>query len=89
LNSDIQIRVFGSLQNARPTSSEKEFRMVLHAPAPLGTILARWGIPEDRIQLVLVNHRAVSKNSIIRPGDRVSLFPEEYAIFADWKDFRK
>jgi hypothetical protein len=38
--------------------------------------------------MALVNHRAVPKTTLIRPGDRLSLFPREYPIFADWKDFR-
>ncbi len=36
----------------------------------------------------MVNHRAVPKDTVIFPGDRVALFPREYAIFVDWKAFR-
>jgi hypothetical protein len=37
----------------------------------------------------MVNHKAVSPDHLIHPGDRIALFPKEYAIFADWKNFRK
>jgi len=40
------------------------------------------------VQLVMVNHKAVHTNSTINPGDRIALFPREYPVFADWKDFR-
>lgn len=88
MTSEIQIHLFGSLRRARKSFLETVFRMPLDTPAPLTEILAREGIPEDRVQLVMVNHRAVPKNTRIRPGDRVALFPPEYAIFADWKDLR-
>jgi molybdopterin converting factor small subunit len=45
-------------------------------------------IPFNKVQVVMVNYRAVAKHSTIHPGDRVSLFPREYPVFADWKDFR-
>jgi hypothetical protein len=40
------------------------------------------------VQLAMVNHRAVHKDSMIKQGDRLALFPREYIVFADWKDFR-
>jgi hypothetical protein len=45
-------------------------------------------IDYDQVQLAMVNHKAVSKASSVQPGDRLSLFPREYPIFADWKDLR-
>ena len=60
----------------------------LNAPTPMIDILERFEIPLDRVQLAMVNHRAVSKDSVIHPGDRLSLFPREYMVFADWKDLR-
>jgi len=40
------------------------------------------------VQLAMVNHRAVHKNSTIHPGDRLALFPKAYIVFADWHSFR-
>jgi hypothetical protein len=62
--------------------------MDLENPLPLPTVLQRLAIPVDDVQLVMVNHRAVAKDVLIRPSDRVSLFPKEYPIFADWRDLR-
>jgi hypothetical protein len=40
------------------------------------------------VQLAMVNHKAVPKNSTIHPGDRLALFPKEYIVFADWHDLK-
>lgn len=87
MNSAVQIHFFGSLQNLRPTS-ETTLKKTLDTSVPLTTLLVAESIPVDQIQIVMVNHRAVHKDVLIHPGDRVALFPNEYAIFADWKDFK-
>jgi len=43
------------------------------------------GIPKEGVQLILVNHTAALFDQPLREGDRVSLFPAEYPVFADWK----
>jgi rubredoxin len=52
--------------------------------AVLETIQAL-GIPTERVKLVLVNHRGAELNQPLKEGDRVSLFPPEYPVFADWE----
>ena len=84
MNKPTQVFLFGSLRKAHGeflTSS-------LPAPICLTDLLKDLQIPPDRVQLAMVNHRAVPPDQVIHPGDRVSLFPKEYMIFADWKDFR-
>jgi molybdopterin converting factor small subunit len=61
----------------------------LDEPISLGELIHRLHIQPDQVQLAMVNHRAVSPDHVIQPGDRVSLFPREYAIFADWKNLRQ
>ena len=51
-------------------------------------LLKRIPVSAERVQLVMVNHRAVRAEHLIHPGDRVAFFPREYMIFADWKNFR-
>jgi rubredoxin/molybdopterin converting factor small subunit len=43
------------------------------------------GIPIERIKLILVNHTGALLNQPLKNGDRVSLFPTEYPVFADWE----
>jgi len=50
----------------------------------LTEFLSRVGLPAGSVQLVMVNYRAVGKDAMIHPGDRVSIFGREYPIFADW-----
>ena len=59
-----------------------------HSPTPLLQIIGDLNIPEMQVQLIMVNHRAVSRETLVYPGDRLALFPSEYPIFADWKNLR-
>ncbi len=82
------IYLFGSLSpkgqgiHCHPIQSE------LRERTPLKEFLDSLEIVSDRVQLAMINHRAVSLDQVVHPGDRIALFPREYAIFADWKNFR-
>ena len=80
-----EVFYFGSLGRKREKAHSP---FDLQKPTPLQEFLNRLQIPPDQVQLVMVNHKAVSSTHVIQPGDRVALFPREYAIFADWKDMR-
>jgi len=88
MKSDIQIHLYGSLRNMRKKDDEFVIQTVLESEALLADILKELKIPLDMVQLVMVNHKAVHMDSTINPGDRIALFPREYPVFADWKDFR-
>ena len=83
-----QVFLFGSLKKWGKGFIEIPILLKLPAPATLWEIIEQLKIPPDMVQLPMVNHRAVSWHATIHPGDRVSLFPKEYPIFADWKNFR-
>ena len=83
-----QIYLFGSLEKWGRDIYDLPIQLHLKAPVSVLDILRRIKIPTGMVQLPMVNHRAISKDSTVQPGDRVSLFPKEYPIFADWKDFR-
>jgi len=76
---------FGSLSRER---GDHHCTCELPRSTPLREVLEHLQIPPGRVQLVMVNYRAVPSDHVIQPGDRVALFPREYAIFADWRDFR-
>ena len=82
------VYLFGSLSKEVKGNGTHPIHYTLQAPASLNEFLECLEIPSDRVQMVMVNHRAVSLDHIIHPGDRIALFPREYAIFADWKNFR-
>jgi molybdopterin converting factor small subunit len=83
-----KVYLFGSLRNEGKGKDTHPIPYALQAPMSLLEFLDCLGIASDRVQLVMVNHRAVSPDHAIHPGDRIALFPKEYAIFADWKNFR-
>ncbi|MEW5908872.1 MAG: MoaD/ThiS family protein [Thermodesulfobacteriota bacterium] len=87
-NPEILVYMFGSLQNRTACSSESPLQLNISASTSIERVLQQCGIPRDQVQLVMVNHRAVPKETMISPGDRVALFPREYPIFPDWKDYR-
>ena len=88
MKSDIQIHLYGSLRNMGKKSDGFVIQTVLESEASLVDILKKLKIPFDLVQIVMVNHKAVHMDSTIYPGDRIALFPGEYPVFADWKDFR-
>jgi molybdopterin converting factor small subunit len=81
-----EVFFFGSLSRER---GEHHLTCDLPRPTPLGEVLEHLQIRPGRVQLVMVNYRAVSPDHVIQPGDRVALFPKEYAVFADWKNLRQ
>ncbi len=83
-----EVFVFGSLNEESGGTHAFPIRCDLAQPVLLPDLLDRLQIPPGRVQLTMVNHRAVPPNHLILPGDRVALFPREYAIFADWRDLR-
>jgi len=83
-----RVYLFGSLLNDLLGLHEHPIQLNLEAPSPLYEVLNLLPIPLARVQLAMVNHRAVPQDHVVCPGDRVALFPREYALFADWKDFR-
>jgi hypothetical protein len=88
MSSNTQLHLFGSLKKTIEDQYDIPILFGLDVPTPLIDVLARFNIPLEMVQLAMVNHRAVPKASVIHPGDRISLFPREYIVFTDWKDFR-
>lgn len=89
MRNSTEILLFGSLSGEHGQSHAPRTSCHLPQPTPLPELLARLRIPPDRVQLIMVNHRAVPLDRLILPGDRVALFSREYAIFADWKNLRQ
>lgn len=48
----------------------------LEGETPVPHLLERLGIPADRVEVAIVNHKAnPAANAVVRPGDRVALVP--------------
>jgi len=83
-----EVYLFGSLSRERESDKGYPIQYALQEPIPLNDLFDRLGIISDRVQLAMVNYRAVPLDYVVHPGDRIALFPKEFAIFADWKNFR-
>lgn len=89
MSQKIQIICYGSLRDTRSSAALPPDNLLpLPEETTLATVIGRLDIPRDSIQLVMLNHRAVSKEAVVKPGDRLALFPKEYPIFIDWNDYR-
>ena len=83
-----KVYLFGSLRKKLGNFCDHPVQLGLKTATPLEEILSSLKIATDMVELAMINYRAVHKDSTIRPGDRLSLFPKEYPIFADWGDLR-
>lgn len=83
-----EVLLFGSLGREGQPFPSRQVRVALQIPTPLPNLLEHLRIGSEQVQLAMVNYKAVPTDHMIQPGDRVSLFPKEYPIFADWNHFR-
>lgn len=88
MKSNTQLIAYGSLRKFVKGCNNTAINVELGEPSIISDFLQRFDVPVNRVQLVMLNHRAVHLKSVIQPGDRIALFPAEYPIFADWNDMR-
>jgi hypothetical protein len=88
MTAAIELNLFGSLQNKVSPDVKLPIFHKSKTALPLPVLFERYRIPDDEVQIVMVNHRAVLKDILVQPGDRVSLFSKEYPFFVDWNGFR-
>ncbi|MEF8822480.1 MAG: MoaD/ThiS family protein [Desulfohalobiaceae bacterium] len=84
----IEIQTYGSLQQELKDALSVLRELPAKDELSLSDLLNELNIPQDRVQLVMLNNRPVRMDARVRTGDRVALFPREYPVFADWKDYR-
>jgi uncharacterized protein len=70
------IRFYGELNNFLPwLKHERTFRVFLKRSLTIGIILKSIGMPYREIDLILANGEPVDFTYIVKPGDRISIFP--------------
>lgn len=89
MSEKLTIIPYGSLRVRAGLSPGGALVHAIRHGQPLSAVLKTMGIPVDRVQLVMVNHRPAGLETEVGTGDRVALFPGEYPIFADWHAFRR
>ena len=79
------VKLLGSLPSFAPPSQAGVTQISLKDDSTVRDAIGALRIPADRVKLVLVNHAGAELNQPLKEGDRLSLFPSEYPVFADWK----
>ncbi len=88
MQPEVYLNLYGSLPIIIGRKPNRMMKIPLDEPTSLSDVLSDLGIPIEKVQLVMLNHKAVRLDVTIRPGDRLALFPKEYPFFVDWYDFR-
>jgi len=83
-----EIHLFGSLRKMVGEQEHHPLKINIEGSMPIIEFLKIVEIEPEDVQLAMINYKATSEYSTVQPGDRLSLFPREYPIFADWKDLR-
>jgi sulfur carrier protein ThiS len=58
-----------------PERHKRAFEVCFGGRLSVGDIIEEQGIPEDEVDLVLVNGQSVAFDHVLRDGDRVSVYP--------------
>jgi len=73
---DIEVRLHGSLENARPGLRAGEpLRLDVPVGATVGEAAQTLGLTQDAIHLIFVNGALARMERVLEADDRVALFP--------------
>jgi len=81
----VHVKLMGSLLPYGPPEQPGLVEVEIKPGATVQEAIQALGIPKERIKLIFVNHTVAFLDQPLKKGDRVSLFPAEYPVFADWK----
>lgn len=79
------VKLMGSLLPYGSPEQPGLIEITLKNGATVQEAIQALGIPKEKIKLIFVNHTGAFLNQPLKEGDRVSLFPAEYPVFADWE----
>ena len=82
----VHVKLMGSLFSYGPPEQPGLVEIEIKPGATVQEAIQVLGIPKEKIKLIFVNHAVALLDQPLIEGDRVSLFPAEYPVFADWKD---
>ena len=79
------VKLMGSLLPYGSPEQPGLTEIILKNGATVQEAIQALGIPKESVKLIFVNHTVAFLDQPLKEGDRVSLFPAEYPVFADWK----
>lgn len=79
--SDVIFRFYEELNDFLPPERRKrDFTIPFRAQNSIKDMIESVGVPHTEVDLILVNGKSVDFNYIVRPGDRISVYPEFEAL---------
>ncbi len=73
---EIEVRLFATLQEYVPRGEMKHtFKLAVDEGTQVGGVLRRLRIPEKMAKILLVNGKYAPQDSVLKPGDVLSIFP--------------
>lgn len=73
---EIEIRLFATLQEYLPKGSSRySLKLKIERENTVGDVLNKLKIPKKIPKLLFVNGKQVNEDSILQPGDVISIFP--------------
>ncbi|MFO8032486.1 MAG: hypothetical protein R6U22_08080 [Desulfohalobiaceae bacterium] len=85
----LEILAYGSLHQAVREAVQRLQGLTEEHSLPVREVLDRLGLSREQVQLVMLNHSPACLEDQVCQGDRLALFPQEYPVFTDWKDYRQ
>ncbi len=81
----IHVKLMGSLIPDGSPEQQGLIEIALKNGATVMEVIEVLKIPKERLNLIFVNYTGALLDQPLKEGDRVSLFPAEYPVFADWE----
>ena len=81
----VHVKLMGSLLPYGSPEQPGLIEITLKHGATVQEAIQALEIPKERVKLIFVNYTGAFLDQTLEEGDRVSLFPAEYPVFADWE----
>jgi molybdopterin converting factor small subunit len=75
----VRVLLGGDLRR-HPDARAGELTVTLEEPVAARALVARLGIAPERARILLLNHCKAGLDTIVRPGDRLAIFPPDLAF---------
>jgi hypothetical protein len=70
----------GSLRQLHPEARNGEIEVPIDDPLTITEFLERTNVPTDQARMLMLNHKRADLDAVVRPGDRLAVFPPSLAF---------
>lgn len=78
--SQVTLLLGASLRRLHPESLNGEIQVEVDGPLSVKELLGLAGIAPEKARILLLNHKKAFLDTVVRPGDRLAVFPPELAF---------